>query len=270
MDFVEASIFGLLHGSTELLPLSSGGHLVLLLDFFSISPIYFQMLESVLFLSSAVAIITYFRKTLWVLIQAMLRKLGRLPTNEKDLHQLSGLLLGSLVAIVGSLVLDGVVAAFNVRSVVLVSVALFFSSLLLIYAEWRFYLAPARVGFSVRKGVLIGLWQILAMIPGVPRLGVLMAGGMLHGLSRIEAARVGYLLSAPVLLALGTKRLLMFSATPEEISWLSIIFAATLSFMVALVTIHVFMRLIARYTLWPFIWYSLLLTVFVAYTAFFL
>jgi undecaprenyl-diphosphatase len=270
MDFVEAAIIGFLHGSTELLPLSSSGHLLLLLDFFTIPPAYFRILEAVLFLSSAVAIITYFRNTFWVLIQALLRKLGRLPTNEKDLRRLSGLLIGSVVTIVSSLVVDSLLQVATYSAVMVVGSGLFLASLLLIYAEWRYYINPARSSFSLRSGIHIGLWQTLAVIPGFPRLGVLIAGGMMTGLSRVEAASVGYMLAVPALLALGCKRLILFSATPEQLTWSTIFLAAVISFITALISISIFMRLIKRYTLWPFIWYSLLLTVFVAYTAFFL
>ncbi len=270
MDFIEAGIFGLLHGVTEPLPLSSSGHLVLLLDFFAIPANYFLILESVLFLSSALAIMVYFRRTIWILVQALLRKLGRLPTNEKDIHQLQGLFFGSVVAVIGMCILDSVVQMFVFDQMLIVGVCMLLASLFLMYVEWKYYTSPNRSGFSPVVGLRMGCWQVLAIIPGLPRLGLLIAGGMLNGLSRKDAARISYLLSIPVLIALGIKRLVTFSASPEEIVWSTIFVAAGVSFFVAFASVTIFMRLIVRYSLWPFIWYSLLLTVFIGYTAIFL
>ncbi len=116
----------------------------------------------------------------------------------------------------------------------------------------------------------MGCWQILGIIPGLPRLGLLIAGGMLQGLTRKEAARFSYLLSIPVLIALGVKRLIAFSASAEAVDWVVLLTAAIFCFVVAMLSVTIFMRLIERYSLWAFIWYSLLLTVFIGYTALFL
>lgn len=83
MTIFEAIILGLVQGVTEFLPISSSGHLILMRDLLDIESSGALAFDAVLQLATVMAVILYFRNDLWVLTQTALRKLGRLPVNQK-------------------------------------------------------------------------------------------------------------------------------------------------------------------------------------------
>ncbi len=266
MDYVTASLLGLVQGITEFLPVSSSGHLVMLRELLAISDTNQLAVDSVLHLATTLAIIIYFWSDIWVLIQALIRKLGRLPTNEKDLILLYALAIGTVPGVILGLLLENFMS--NFENAQLVAGVLFCSAIFFMYAEWRYYLNPPQGNLTVRRGFYVGIFQALALIPGFSRSGATLAGGMLLGLSRLEAARFSFLLAIPITLGVGIKKLFELWSVQETINWWPIILASIVSFLVALLVIHFFLAFIRRYTLWPFIWYSLILAGTVGYFAF--
>lgn len=268
MDITAGIVLGLVQGITEFLPISSSGHLVMVREFLSVSDTHALATDAVLHLSTTLAVITYFWSDIWVLVQTLIRKLGRLPTNDKDVTLLYALILGTIPGVVLGLLLEGYMSKFENATVV--AVVLFCSAIFFMYAEWRYFQSPPQGALTIRRGVLIGVFQALALIPGFSRSGATLAGGMLLGLSRLESTRFSFLLSIPIILGVGTKKLIELIATDEVVHWLPIAVGAAMSYVLALIVIHFFLGFIQRYTLWPFIWYSIILSCLVGYVAFFI
>jgi len=116
--------------------------------------------------------------------------------------------------------------------------------------------------------LLIGLFQALALLPGMSRSGATIAGGMLVGLTRIEATRFSFLLAIPITLGVGAKSTLDLMEAGGEVAWGMIAIGAGVSFVTALIVIHFFLSFIRKYTLWPFVWYGFILAALVGYVAF--
>jgi undecaprenyl-diphosphatase len=266
MTLIEGVLLGLVQGITEFLPISSSGHLVLVREFFEIEAGNALAFDGMLHLATAVAVLMYFWTDVWTLIQAALRKLSRLPVNERDLTLFYALLIGTLPAVLIGLLLE---PYFNtsLQSAGVVAVFLFIASVFFMYAEWRYYNRPANEGISVRKGLLVGLFQVLALLPGFSRSGATIAGGMLLGLSRYEAARFSFLLAMPVTLGVGIKKMLELITLGHTVTWMPIIAGSLTAMAVALIVIHYFLAYIRKYTLWPFIWYGVVLAALVGYVS---
>lgn len=264
MDLLSAIILGLVQGVTEFLPISSSGHLVLVREFLEQDDINSLAFDAILHLSTTLAIITYFWNDIWVLLQTMIRKLGRLPVNEKDLTLLYALLTGTVPAVVLGIFLESIIDKY-LSTAVIVVVILFLGALFFMYAEWRYYVSPPRGSLTIRRGLLIGCFQALALLPGLSRSGATLAGGMLLGLSRLESARFSFLLAIPITLAVGAKGLINLITAEGQVLWSLVSIGAVISFFVALLVIHFFLAFIRRYTLWPFIWYSIILALLVGY-----
>jgi undecaprenyl-diphosphatase len=267
MDYLAGVILGLVQGITEFLPISSSGHLVMIREVLEVSDVHALATDAVLHLATTLAIIIYFWTDIWALVQALIRKLGRLPVNERDILLLKALAVGTVPGVVLGLILEDFMSQFE--SATVVAVVLFCSAVFFMYAEWRYYLNPVRRELSVKTGFLIGVFQACALIPGFSRSGATLAGGMLLGLSRLESARFSFLLAIPITLGVGLKKLLELVLASESVTWGPIILAAVISFFMALMVIHFFLAFIRRYTLWPFIWYSVILSTLVGYVAFF-
>lgn len=268
MDFFSAIILGLVQGITEFLPISSTGHLVLVREFLDLSEAHSLAVDAVLHLSTTLAVIIYFWGDLWVLLQALIRKLGRLPTNEKDVNLLYALSVATVPAVVLGLLLEGYIVE-HFQTTVMVSSVLFLAAIFFMYTEWRYYLKPPQGQLTIKKGLMIGFFQALALIPGFSRSGATLAGGMLLGLTRLESARFSFLMAIPITLGVGAKKLLELIALKESVDWLPIAVGAVVSFVMALIVIHFFLAFIRKYTLWPFIWYSIILSSLVGYVAWF-
>jgi undecaprenyl-diphosphatase len=92
---------------------------------------------------------------------------------------------------------------------------------------------------------------------------------MLFGFSRYEAARFSFLLAVPITFGLGVKKLLDLTASTGAVDWLPVLVAAIVCYVTALLTIRFFLVFIRNYTLWPFIWYNIILACLVGYVAVF-
>lgn len=268
MDFVDAMILGLVQGITEFLPISSTGHLVLVRGLLSIDDANGLVFDTVLHFATTIAVMLYFRSDIWNLVQVALRKLGRLPVNEKDITLLYALIIGTVPAAILGLLLESYMST-HFRTPLVVAVVLFLTSLFFIYAEWRYFLKPTHGEITLKRGLLVGIFQAMALIPGMSRSGSTIAGGMLLGMSRYEASRFSFLLAIPITLGAGSKGALDLLGQKVVVDWMTILAGSAVAFVTALVVIHFFLKFIRRYTLWPFVWYSIILSGLVAYVHFF-
>jgi undecaprenyl-diphosphatase len=268
MGIVEAVLYGVLQGITEFLPISSSGHLVLAHSLFGESGGSDLAFDAILHLATAAAVVIYFRKDIGELINTALRKLGRLPVNEKDVVLLSALLVGTVPAVILGLFLESLMeSAF--RSPLLVALVLVAGSMLFIYAEWIYLNQHRDSEITIKKGFKIGLFQALALVPGVSRSGASIAGGMLLGLTRSDAAKFAFLLAIPVMFGAGGKKLLELLTSNEPVAWISVAAGASAAFFTGLLAIHFMLSFVRKHTLWPFIWYRIFLAFFVLFVYYF-
>lgn len=269
MGIFEAIALGVLQGLTEFLPISSTGHLILAREIFGISDQHALAFDAILHLATAAAVILYFFRDIMMLVNTALRKLSRLPVNENDLTLLYAILIGTIPAVVLGLSLESLMETY-LRNALLVAGVLVAGSILFMYAEWRYLNESRRSEMTTRKGLKIGFFQALALIPGVSRSGATIAGGMLLGLTRVEAARFAFLLAVPVILGAGSKKLLELIAIGNgEVPWFSVAVGSAAAFASGLFAVHFMLSFVRRHTLWPFIWYRIILAGFVVFVVLF-
>lgn len=268
MNFVDAITLGLVQGITEFLPISSTGHMVLVGELLSVDEVNSFAFYTVLHFATTAAVMTYFWSDIWSLTQVALRKLGRLPVNEKDITLLYALIIGTIPAAGLGLLFESYMTEHFATSAV-VAIVLFLTSIFFIYAEWKYYLKPAHGELTLRRGLLVGMFQAMALLPGMSRSGSTIAGGMLLGMSRYEASRFSFLLAIPITLGAGSKSALDLLGEEGSVDWMLVGAGSLVAFVTALIVIHFFLKFIRRYSLWPFVWYSIILSGLVAYVHFF-
>lgn len=268
MNIPDAVLLGVVQGVTEFLPVSSTGHLILAESLFGVSSGGGLAFDAVLHLATVLAVVVYFRSDIWFLLQALLRKLGRLPVNSRDETVLYALAIGTLPAVSLGLLLESHMET-TFRSPLIVAAVLVAGSVLFMYAEWVCHNRIPTNDLTVRTGFKIGLFQCLALLPGMSRSGATISGGMLLGLSRSEAARFAFLLAVPVLGGAGFKKLLDLIVAKESVAWLSVGVGAVTAFVTGILAIHFMLSFVRKNTLWPFIWYRIILASFVLFIFFF-
>lgn len=264
MQMIDAVILGVVQGLTEFLPISSLGHLVLVRQWLSIDAINALAFDAVIHFTIAFVALVYFWPDIWTLSQSVLRKLSRLPVNQKDITLFNALVVGCVPGIViGALLQPYIESKYD--SAGLIAAMLLLSAVFLMYVEWRYYLRPNHENISVRRGWLIGIFQVLAMIPGFPQTGATLAGGMQVGLSRYDAARFSFMLVIPISLGVGIHKIIALLKATGTADWNMIGVGAIIAAIISFFLIRFFLTYIKQKTLWPFIWYNVILAALVGY-----
>ena len=195
----------------------------------------------------------------------------KIVTNSEKLVVL--LIIGTIPAMILGLLLEKKVeTAF--RSPLLVGISLILFSTVLWYVErvGRKYKTAGQMSFI--DSLIIGTAQAVALIPGVSRSGITMAGGMWRGLARDEAARFAFLLSAPIIAGAGGLQIIKIIKLfiVDSLSFSDLLFFATGMISAAIfgyLTIKYFLRFISKNSLMPFVVYRVILGI-VIITLFFL
>jgi len=186
LSLVEAFLLGMLQGVTEWLPVSSSGHLVIAQTALGLSlPVLF---DALLHLGTLSVTLTYFRSDVW----RILRSAVRLDFRNDDGRYVPLILVGTIPTALIALVFQAFLESlfYNVRAV---AIAYLTSAPLLLYSRPR----SGREKLSYWDALLIGLFQGVAIIPGISRSGVTIGIGLMRGLSPRTAARYSFLLSVP-------------------------------------------------------------------------
>lgn len=268
MDYVDAIILGAVQGLTEFLPISSSGHLLIVRDLLHLPLVGTLTYDAVLQCATVLAVLVYFARDLWGIAVSAFRYVLRKPISLVEKTYLWAIVLGTIPAIVFGLLLESTMDSVF-RNVDLVAVALLAGSTLMYFAQKYAEKASPRVALgenqkppaelTVKKGIIIGFFQSLALVPGISRSGATISGGLLNGLSRAEATRFSFLLSVPILVGSGLKKLMEVNFTaPGSISG-PLFIGSSVSFIIGLLAIHYFIKYLKTHNLSVFIWYRVIL-----------
>jgi len=257
MHILDAIILGIIQGVTEFLPISSSGHLIIARDILGWHGTNDLSFDAVLQLATALAIIFFFWKDIWKLIKTFFMMILRKPVEKKDSVMIFAIIIGTIPAIIGGLFLESKMESVF-RNASLVAVILIIGSLVMYYAE---KLAKKDSDLSIKKGFYIGLFQCLALVPGFSRSGATISGGLFCGLNREEAARFSFLLSIPIILGSGIKKLadIILTSGATGISYMELIVGSLTAFAVGLFIIGFLIKYLKNHSLNVFIWYRLFL-----------
>ncbi len=256
MGIFEAIVLGVTQGLTEFLPVSSTGHLILVRDIFGISSENNFAFDTILQLATLLAVVIYFRRDILALIRTAYRILRQKVVSDIDKTFLYALIVGTLPAVIFGFFLTDIIENFFRHSIV-VAIGLCLGTLLMLYAEKTVGEGSA---LTVRKGLNVGWFQALALIPGISRSGATISGGMLSGLSREQAIRFAFVLSFPILLGAGLLSIHSLLGAPSAATdTTALIVGCIASFLSGLAAIHFLVTYIKTHSFSVFIWYRLLL-----------
>ena len=257
METIQTIFLALLQGIVEFLPISSSGHLILVP---AVLGWQYQGLafDIAVHLGTLTAVIVYFRRDLKAIITAMA------GTGGPQARLGWSIIVASIpVAIAGLLFSD--LIENSLRSAGLIAAATGGFGLLLWladrYKRERFDEAQLRL----LPVLLIGLCQVLALIPGTSRSGITMTAGLALGLTRTAASRFSFLLAIPALGMASGWQLWQFSTSNDPVPWASLGLATAVSALTAFAVIAVFLRVIERIGFWAFALYRVALAVLIVY-----
>jgi undecaprenyl-diphosphatase len=250
------SILGLVEGVTEFIPVSSSGHLILAREWLNLVTENALAVDAVLQLATVLALIVYFwRDILNLAYTALYIVTGRaVPAQEKNL--LIAIIVGTIPAVIFGLLLEKTMETLF-RSPILVAYALIAGSLVMLAAEYFTRITNGAVGWY--RGLVVGLFQCLALVPGMSRSAMTISGGMFVGLSRSDAARFGFILSIPILVGSGLKKLYDLDTSGQIVTLGGPLIAGSiLAFISGLIAVHFLMVLVRRTPLTVFVIYRII------------
>jgi undecaprenyl-diphosphatase len=199
----QALVLGLIQGLTELLPISSSGHLVLVpwlgdWTYLSDHESFNKTFDVALHLGTLVAVVAYFGGDLVVLARAWLRSVGRRSITTTDERVAWVIVVATIPAAVAGAAGESAIERHLGEPWQIASLLAVFAVALLAADRRK---ATRRLGdLSAREGLFVGVAQSLALIPGVSRSGITITAGRLLGLDRDAAARLSFLLLVPIVL----------------------------------------------------------------------
>ncbi len=257
-----AIILGFVEGATEFIPVSSSGHLIIVRQIFGENNASGLAFDAVLQLATSCALLAYFWKDIWRLVKAGIDLLRKEPIEDKDRTLLYTIAIGTIPAIIFGLVLENYMDSVF-RNVRLVALTLVLGSGLFALAQ-KFGAQNKALTFG--RGIIVGFFQCLALVPGVSRSGATISGGLLAGLKKDEAVRFSFLLSIPILFGAGLKKL--FEVRNELFSTdlgASLLLGSIVAFIVGLFSISFLIHYLKNHNLNIFIWYRLILAVVILF-----
>jgi undecaprenyl-diphosphatase len=257
VGWFEAVVLGVVQGLTEFLPISSSAHLriVAALAGWSDPGAAFTAVTQI---GTESAVIIYFWRDISRIVQAWTLSLVR-PEWRKDADARMGwyVVVGTLpIGILGFALKDTIETAF--RDLRLIGMTLIVFGIVLGLADALARNVKVLEELTFRDGVLYGLAQALALVPGVSRSGGTISAGLLLGYRRDAAARYAFLLAIPAVLASGFFELLDIGGA-EAPAWGPTILATVIAFGVGYVVIVYFLRYIATHSFRAFVVYRIAL-----------
>lgn len=262
MTLTQIIVLAVVQGLTEFLPVSSSGHLVLVPSIFGWTDQGLTFDVAVHF-GSLIAVCVYFRYD----IMGLLRGAGAILTGNyqsPEARMAWSIGLGTIPAAIAGLLFAGWIAA-NLRDPMVVVATLAGYGILMAAVD-RFASRERNItDLGIRDGVLIGLAQALALIPGTSRSGVTITAGRLLGIARHDAARFSFLLSVPVILLATIYEVVILVTGDTTVAWDNLSLAVLISAIVAYASIEFFMRFVSAIGLLPFAIYRILLAGVIVY-----
>jgi len=258
LEIWEAVVLGIVEGVTEFLPVSSTGHLTItekLMDI-PIDDKGVTAFTAIIQVGAIIAAIIYFRTDIARFIAGFVKGLFSAEARKEDGWRMAVIvIIGSLpIAVIGLAFKDTIEGAL--RSLWFVAGALVVWSLVMVAAE---HLGKQRRGegeLTWKDGLIIGLAQCIALVPGVSRSGATISAGLFRNIDRVTATRLSFFLGIPALAAAGVlEGVQRFDEVSATVGWVPTGVGLVVSFIVAYASIAWLLKFVASNSIATFVYY---------------
>jgi undecaprenyl-diphosphatase len=257
VDYWTAIILALVQGLTEFLPISSSAHLILLplLMGWEDQGLAFDV---AVHLGTLVAVVWCFRTEIAEVVKGWLLAVTGRPHVQRDARLGWNILIGTIPLVVAGYLFQDLIA-HQLRSPLVIAVDTAVFGVLLWVADLRSHPVRDEHDIGIKIALLIGCAQALALIPGTSRSGITMTAALALGLSRESAARFSFLLAVPAIFAASVLEVSDLLTMTEPVNWRFMAVGIVVSTVSAYCCIKVFLAVIQRLGMLPFMIYRLLL-----------
>lgn len=254
-NLLQAVVLGIVQGVTEFLPISSTAHLLVFTKALGWADVGQKYFVDAIQFGSVIAVVLYFWSDIRQIVPRGLAAARQKDWNREEWKLLVGIAVGTLPALIVGFLVKKFLPEDALESVTLIAIASIVMALLLGLAE---KVGSRKRGFDslqIKDGILVGLGQMLAIIPGVSRSGSTLTTALFLGLERQTAARFSFLLGIPTLtIATLYQSLKAFSNINTSIALLVGILS---TFVFSYLSIAFLLKFLQRHSNWVFVWYRL-------------
>ena len=247
LSSIEILVLSAIQGITEFLPISSAAHLLVVSKYYVFNN-QNLLIDICLHLGSLLAITFYFRNDLFDFIN------NRKFLIKIIISTIPLIFVGYIIYITGLIE--------QLRSLELIAWMSLIFGIILYLSDKKKITKKIEKHFGIKEAIIFGLFQILALIPGVSRAGITITSGRLLGFNRFDSAKISFFLAIPALSAaslLGVYNI--YKEGSSELNFLAVI-AVVFSFIFSYFTIVVFLNFIRKFSLKIFVVYRIILSVF--------
>ena len=252
-NFFEILLLSLIQGVSEFLPISSAAHLILASNIYEFKN-QSLLIDISLHLGSLLAILFYFRNEIFNL--------------KNNLNLFYKIIIATIPLVIIGYFLYSTGIIYEFRNIKVIVWTTFGGAILLHIADRRKIFNNLENSFNYKSALIIGLFQILALIPGTSRAGITITAGRILGFNRTDSTKISFYLSIPALAgasAIGIKDLLK-----ENIEFNFIVLVGIfLSFIFSLITIKYFLKFIKNFSFKIFVFYRIILSLILLYIIYF-
>ena len=282
LEILKAVLMGVVEGITEWLPISSTGHMILVDQVvqFEFSEAFVSMFRVVIQLGAILAVVLLYFDRLWPFkkLPAGTGEGGTLPQKillrcDREKWILwAKILVASLPAAIIGLPLDDWLDEHLYNAPVVAGMLIVYGILFLVIEDRRRRPRIVKMEqLTFRDAVIIGIWQVLALIPGTSRSGATIVGGLLLGASRPLAAQFTFYLAIPVMFGASGLKLVKYLAEGNSFTGLEVgalLVGMLVAFLVSVAAIRFLMNYVKRHSFKVFGWYRIFLGALVLSVAF--
>jgi undecaprenyl-diphosphatase len=251
----QAVILGIVQGITEFLPISSTAHLLVFTKALGWADVGQKYFVDAIQFGSVIAVVLYFWSDIRQILSGGLAAARQKDWNREEWKLLVGIAVGTLPALIVGFLVKKLLPEDALENVTMIAIASIMMALLLGLAE---NVGSRKRGFDslqIQDGILVGLGQMLAIVPGASRSGSTLTTALFLGLEREAAARFSFLLGIPTLtIATLYQSIKAFSNIDTSIALLVGIVS---TFIFSYLSIAFLLRFLQRNTSWVFVWYRL-------------
>ena len=252
-NFFEIFLLSIIQGVSEFIPVSSAAHLILASSIYEFRN-QSLLIDISLHLGSLMAILFYFKDDIF--------------NFKKNKNLFYKIIIGTLPLIIFGYFLYSTNIIYQLRDIKVIAWATLFFGILIYIADKNKFLKKIDTDFTIRSVLIIGFFQVIALIPGVSRAGITITAGRILGFDRTDSTKISFYLSIPALAgasALGIKDLFKENI---EFNFLVIV-GVFLSFIFSLITIKFFLKFIKKFSLNLFVVYRIFLATVLFYIIYF-
>jgi Uncharacterized bacitracin resistance protein len=253
-DFIEILILSAIQGISEFLPISSSAHLIIVSSLYNLKASSL-LIDISLHLGSLLAIIFFFRKDLF-----------DIKNNQKLLRLI---IIGSIPLIIFGYILHSTELIHLLRNIKVIAWTTLIFGIFLYFSDQKKIYKNISSNLNIKSIVFIGMFQILALIPGVSRAGITITAARLLSFNRVDSGKISFLLSIPALAGASFLGLKDIPNESIEINLLVII-AIILSFLFSYLTVKFFLRYLNRFSLNIFVIYRIIIALILLSIIYFL